>query len=51
MANPGRIDLELIEVQTGLYLAKTILSGSRMSITVADKRRFESAAGSPIETR
>jgi mannose-1-phosphate guanylyltransferase/mannose-6-phosphate isomerase len=38
MANPGRIDLELIEVQTGSYLAKTTLSVSRMSITVADAR-------------
>jgi len=39
MANPGRIDMELIEVQTGFILAKTSSSGSRTSIIAADMRR------------
>ena len=34
--NLGKIDLELIEVQTGSYLGKTISSGSRTITTVHD---------------
>jgi mannose-6-phosphate isomerase-like protein (cupin superfamily) len=35
LENPGKIDLELIEVQTGSYLARTISSESKTIIGVS----------------
>ena len=48
LANPGKIDVELIEVQTGSYLERMISSGSTTSITVNEVMAAPSA-GAAIE--